>query len=188
MRPARRHASYEDLAAVPDHLVAEILAGELHTSPRPAAAHARAASALGQDLSPFDRKPGGPLGPGGWWILDEPELHLHGDVLVPDLAGWRQTRMPVIPNVAAFELTPDWICEVVSPNTGRLDRTGKMPIYAREGVTHLWLVDPLARTLEVYQLEAGRWVVVQTVGGEGSVRAQPFVEIEIDLSRWWIEV
>lgn len=186
MDPVRRRAKYDDLLKVPSHLVAEIVAGELYATPRPAAPHARAASAVGQDLSPFDRRPGGPSGPGGWWILDEPELHLGDDIVVPDVAGWRQNRMPSIPNVAFFDLPPDWVCEVVSPTTGRLDRIGKMPIYASHGVFNLWLVDPAARTLEVYRLEATRWVVAQTLGGDEIVRAEPFSEIEIDLGRWWI--
>ena len=83
-------------------------------------------------------------GPGGWILLDEPELHLHGDVLVPDLAGWRRERMPELPDAAAFELAPDWICEVLSPSTAASDRAEKMPIYARERVAHVWLVDPIA--------------------------------------------
>lgn len=187
MDPARRRATYEDLLEAPDHLVAEIVDGELYATPRPASPHARAASAIGQDLGPFDRRPGSPGGPGGWWILDEPELHLSAEVLVPDLAGWRHERMPTIPNVAHFALAPDWVCEVVSPTTGRLDRAQKMPVYARECVRHLWLVDPIARTLEIYHLENSHWVVVSTHGGSGSVRAEPFAAIEIDLSRWWLE-
>ena len=186
MEPARRKVTYDDLRTVPPHLIAEIVAGELHTTPRSSAPHARASSAVGQDLSPFDRRPGGLGGPGGWWILDEPELHLGEDVMVPDVAGWRHERMPSIPNVAFFEMAPDWVCEVVSPTTGRLDRIGKMPIYARERLSHLWLVDPAAHTLEVYRLEEGRWVVAQTLGGDDLVRAEPFSAVEIDLSRWWI--
>lgn len=187
MDPAKRRATYEDLLQVPDHLVAEIVAGELYTSPRPASPHARAAWCLGQDVGPFDDDPGGPRGPGGWWILFEPELHLDADVLVPDLAGWRRERMARIPNTAAFSLAPDWVCEVVSPGTARLDRIGKMPVYARAGVGHLWLVDPLAQTLEVYRLEAGRWLVAQALGGSERVRAEPFDAIEVDLSRWWLD-
>jgi Uma2 family endonuclease len=183
----RRRATYEDLMRVPDHLVAEIIDGELITTPRPASPHARAESVIGQDLSPFDRRPGGPGGPGGSWILDEPELHLGEDVLVPDLAGWRHERMPVIPNVAAFTLAPDWVCEVISPRTGRIDRSRKMGIYAREGVRHLWFVDPLARTLEVYRLEGDRWVVASTHGGAEGIRAEPFDAVALDMRRWWRE-
>ena len=134
------------------------------------------------------RRPGGPGGPGGWWILYEPELHLGADVLVPDLAGWRHERMPAIPNAPYVELAPDWVCEVLSPTTGRIDRIRKMPIYAREQVAHLWLVDPGLRTLEIYRLEAQRWVVVATHGGDEVVRAEPFDAVEIDLGRWWAGV
>jgi Uma2 family endonuclease len=183
----KRRATYEDLMQVPDHLVAEIIDGELVTSPRPASPHARASSVIGQDLGPFDRRPGSSAGPGGWWILDEPELHLGEDVLVPDLAGWRQERMPLVPSVAYFSLVPDWICEVISPRTGRIDRSRKMGIYARESVRHLWFVDPLARTLEVYRLEDTRWIVVATHGGEDVIRAEPFEAIELGLDRWWLE-
>ncbi len=186
MDPARRRATYEDVLNAPEHLVAEIVDGELYTSPRPASPHARAAWGIGQDVGPFDRLPGAPGEPGGWWILFEPELHLGPEVMVPDLAGWRRDRMPAIPNVPFFELSPDWVCEVVSPTTGRLDRVRKMPAYARQQVAHLWLVDPLQRTLEVYRLDGVRWVVVATHGGTDVIRADPFEAIELDLSHWWL--
>lgn len=186
MEPARRRATYEDLVKVPDHMVAEIVDGELYASPRPASPHALAASTIGGDLGGFHRPSGGPGGPGGWWILYEPELHLGPDVMVPDMAGWRRERMPAVPNVAYFELAPDWACEVVSPSTGILDRRRKMPIYARESVAHLWIVDPILKTLEVYRLESGRWVVASTHGGDDRVRAEPFDAVEIDIARWWL--
>lgn len=184
--PARR-ATYDDLMAVPEHLVAEIIDGELITSPRPASPHARAVSVLGADLlGPFDRSSSDPGGPGGWWFLDEPELHLGDDVLVPDLAAWRRERLPSLPNVVGFTLPPDWVCEAVSPSTARIDRTKKATIYAREGIAHLWLLDPLARTLEVHRLESGRWVVAATHGGDGPLRAEPFDAVELTLGRWWL--
>jgi len=186
VEPARRNATYEDLCRVPDRFVAEIVGGDLYTSPRPAAPHALAGSALNQDLGPFARQRGSGGGPGGWWVLYEPEVHLGADVLVPDLAGWRRERMPVMPAVPYFELAPDWVCEVVSPGTARLDRVRKMPVYARERVRHLWLVDPSAQTLEVYRLDGARWLLVETCGGAVRVRAEPFDAIEIDLDRWWL--
>jgi Uma2 family endonuclease len=187
MDPAQRRATYEDLLQVSDLLIAEIIDGELITSPRPASPHAYAASAIMQDLGPFARRRRGGDGPDGWWILFEPELHLSADILVPDLAGWRRERMPVLENVPYFEQAPDWACGVVSPSTGRLDRVRKMASYAREQVSHLWLVDPLLRTLEVYHLEGQRWVVASTHGGAEAVRAEPFEAIELDISRWWLE-
>lgn len=186
-KPARR-ATYDDLMQVPDHLVAELIDGELFTSPRPASPHARAAGAIFKDVSPYDGRPGSPGAPGGWWMFFEPELRLGDDVLVPDLAAWRLERMPAVPDVAAFTLAPDWVCEVVSPKTGRLDRTKKLGVYAREAVGHAWLVDPLARTLEIYRLERGRWLVAGTYGGEQRVAAaDPFVGLALDLSRWWLD-
>jgi len=184
---ARRRATYEDLLKVPDPLIAEIVDGELITSPRPAFSHAQAAFAISQDVGRFSRRLGGPGDPGGWWILFEPELHLGAEILVPDLAGWKRERMPILEDVAYSELAPDWICEVVSPSTARVDRVRKMPVYAREQVSHLWLVDPIMRTLEVYRLENQRWVVASTHGGAESVRAEPFETIELDMSRWWLE-
>jgi len=185
METARRAATYDDLRRLPENMVGEIIDGELIASPRPASPHALAASTINVDLGgPFG---GGPGGPGGWWILVEPELHLGADVLVPDLAGWRREKMPVLPNVAAFTIAPDWVCEVVSPTTAGIDRVRKMRVYARESIEHLWLVDPLAKTLEVYRLEGGRWVVAGTHGGADVVRAEPFAAVEIAIARWWLE-
>jgi Uma2 family endonuclease len=180
---AKRRASYADLVAVPSHLIAEILDGNLVTQPRPASLHARAASRLGAELDgPFDRGKGGP---GGWILLDEPELHLGGDVPVPDLGGWRRERMPELPDTAAFELPPDWVCEVLSSSTAQTDRAVKMPIYARERVSHLWLVDPVARTLEACRLESGRWTPLGVWRDDAKVRAEPFEAFELHLSGLW---
>lgn len=170
---------------MPDHLVAEIVDGELHTSPRPALRHTLAASALGNALGPPFQNGSG--GPGGWWILDEPELHFGSDILVPDLAGWRRERLPVVPDEAFLTLAPDWIVEVLSPSTARLDRVKKLGVYAREGVAHAWLLDPIARTLEVLVLEDTRWVIQATHEGDARVRAVPFDAVEIDLALLWGE-
>ena len=183
---AGRRATYADLLEVPEHFVAEIIDGELLTRPRPASPHALAASAIAAALfDRFNRPPGGSGEPGGWWILYEPELHFGEDVLVPDLAGWRRGRMPAFPNVAAFEVAPDWVCEVISPSTARIDRGRKLDVYARENVPHLWFVDPLARTLEVFRLDAGRWVVLEVHAGAKLLRAEPFDAAELDTARWW---
>jgi Uma2 family endonuclease len=184
---ARRRATYEDLCAVPEHLVAEIIDGELITSPRPAPRHAVAHSAILAQLNgPFGGPPGRD-GPGGWWVLFEPELHLGDDVLVPDVAGWRRERMPSIPDTAFFPLAPDWVCEVISPSSGRLDRVRKMPVYAREGVAHVWLVDPIARTLEVFRLDGTHWAVDATYAGDAPIRVVPFDAIDVDPRRWWVD-
>jgi len=181
----RRAATYADLLQVPDHLVAEILDGELYASPRPAPRHARASSGLGGELhGPFDVGRGGP---GGWYILDEPELHLARDVVVPDLAGWRRERLPRLPDEAFFPLAPDWVCEVISPSTAAMDRVKKLTIYARESVAHVWLIDPLARILEVLRLESQRWLIAGTWSDHDVVRAEPFAAIELDLTLLWDE-
>jgi Uma2 family endonuclease len=181
----KRRATYADLERVPGTMVAEIVDGELFASPRPAPRHAVSASALGGYLNPTFQYGRG--GPGGWWILDEPELHFGEDVLVPDLAGWTRERMPSIPPEAFFSIVPDWVCEVVSPPNERHDRARKMPVYAREGARHAWLVDPLERTLEVMRLEGGRWTRLSTHRDDQVIRAEPFQALEIDLLALWGE-
>ena len=179
----RDHATYEDLLQVPDTMVAELIEGELYASPRPAGPHTNASSAVGAFvMPPFQFGRGGP---GGCWILDEPELHLGRNVLVPDLGGWKRERMPEIPQNHIFSVVPDWICEVISPSSGRLDRMKKMPIYAREGVAYAWLVDPLQQTLEVSQNRNGTWSNIAVFGENQVVRIPPFEAIEIDLPLLW---
>jgi Uma2 family endonuclease len=177
--PALRRATYQDVLDAPSNKVAEIVNGVLHVSPRPAKPHALAASALGGELIPPFRRGRG--GPGGWFIIDEPELHLDVDVVVPDLAGWRCERMPVLTtDEPYFTLTPDWICEVLSPSTVAVDRGEKMDLYAKARVPHLWHLDPLARTLEVWRLVEEGWLRVAAFTG-GRVRAEPFDAVELDL-------
>ena len=179
----KRSVSYSEIEALPPNLVGEIVDDTLYASPRPAPRHAMASSGLGAAIGgPFCFDP---RGPGGWWILDEPELHLGANVLVPDVAGWRRERMASMPETAYFTLAPDWVCEVISPSTGALDRIRKLPAYARAGVSHAWILDPLEQTLEVFRLVSERWTLVQGWEGNERVRAEPFEEIELDLSRLW---
>jgi Uma2 family endonuclease len=185
--PARRKATYEDVLRAPRHMVAEIIAGELRLLPRPAKPHAAATTALGEELGPpFKRGRGGP---GGWIILFEPELHLGDDILVPDLAGWRRTRLPVLTDDEAFfTLAPDWACEVLSSSTAKSDRSEKLPIYLREGVSHVWLVDPILRTLEILERSGSAWTLVAVHRDDARVHARPFDAIELDLSVLWADV
>ncbi|MDI1447353.1 Uma2 family endonuclease [Polyangium sp. 6x1] len=173
-------AAYE---AASELEVAEILDGELHLFPRPRATHARAASRLGRVLGPYDDD----TGPSGWILLDEPELHLgpRPDKMVPDLAGWRRERMPEMPDVAAFTLPPDWVCEILSDRTEAIDRSKKMRIYRREGVKHCWLINPVQQTLELYRLTNGQWLHVETYEGDMRLRVEPFESVEIDMSALW---
>ena len=178
-------ATYDDLVALPENMVGEIIDGELYAQPRPAVVHALASTKLGIILgAPFGFGGGGP---GAWIFLDEPELHLGPDVLVPDLAAWRRERLPEPPGTPAITLAPDWVCEILSPSTAKLDRTKKLGIYAREQVRYAWFVDPLARTLEALRLEDGRWSLLGAYGEESSPKVEPFEEIAlslVDVFRW----
>jgi Uma2 family endonuclease len=183
MKPLKKDATYDDLREIPDSFVAEMFDGDLYATPRPSVRHTHAASVLGAELAgPFHR---GRNGPGGWVIWDEPELHFQNDVLVPDLAGRRRTRLPEVPDAAFMTLAPDWICEVLSPSTEMLDRNKKLRIYARELVQHAWLLDPLRRTLEVLVLQAGAWAPLVAHEGDRKVRAPPFDAIELELDALW---
>lgn len=182
---ALREARYEDLFGLADNLIGEIINGMIYTQARPAPKHAQACSILGSELtSPFGR---GRNGPGGWWILDEPELHLGKHVFVPDLAGWRRENMPMLPDTAWFELSPDWVAEVLSPATARKDRVLKMPLYAEFGVKHCWLIDPDARTLEAYANEGGRWVVLGAWADDAIVPIPPFEAVPFELAALWVD-
>ena len=186
MIAAVQYSLYDRLLALPEHLTGEILDGELHTQPRPRGPHAFAESVLGAELiAPFSRGRGGP---GGWWILVEPEVHFIRDteVVVPDLAGWRRERMPAIPQGHRFEVVPDWICEILSPSTESKDRRIKMPLYARSGVRYLWLIDPDVRTLETYELADGAWAPIGEFRGNDLVAAAPFAAVTITLEDLWV--
>lgn len=182
-RPARPAATYEDLLAVPEHLVGEILFGELVTHPRPVPRHARVAMRLGSVLTPpFDLGVGGP---GGWFFLAEPELHLGEHVAVPDLAAWRRERLPTIPETAWIDVAPDWVCEVLSPSTEGYDRGEKRTVYAEAEVGHLWFVDPRSRVLEVFELRGRKWLLLNVFREAAQVAATPFAEPSFALNLLW---
>jgi Uma2 family endonuclease len=183
---ARTHyALYEQIEALPEGVTGEILDGQLYLHPRPSGPHGFAASSLGYELiGPFQRGRGGP---GGWWILDEPELHFirNTEVEVPDLAGWRRERMPLIPKDHRYTLVPDWVCEILSPTTAGTDREVKMPSYARFGVAYAWLIDPRAQTLEAYALDAGTWREIGRFGEAAVVSVAPFEAMSLSLGNLW---
>ena len=185
---SQRRATYQDVLDAPEHMVAEVINGTLYTQPRPAGPHTIAYSTLGGKLSgPFHQGQGGP---GGWWIADEPEIHLGDDILVPDLGGWRREQMPVYPSTPFVTLPPDWVCEILSPSTRKIDLYKKRPIYAREGVRHLWLLDPDERTLEAFELresERGKeWIPIASLQGNDPVSVPPFDAITFNLGDLWI--
>ena len=178
-----RRATYQDVLDAPPHLVAEVVDGTLYTFPRPAMTHAIARSVLGGIINPSFQFGRG--GPGGWWILDEPELHFGEDIVVPDLAGWRRERIPEFPTGAFCTLAPDWVCEVLSPSTRKLDRGGKWAVYTRAGVCYHWFVDPDARLLEAYVLRGTEWVLIDRLYGEVTVSLPPFDAIQFNLGDLW---
>ena len=178
-----RRATYQDVLDAPPDKVAEVVDGTLYIFHRPAFPHALAGSVLGGIISPpFYHGRGGP---GGWWILDEPQLHLGEDIVVPDIAGWRRERMPVFPDVAYTTLAPDWVCEVLSPSTRKLDLGGKSAVYARAGVGFPWFVDPIARSLEANVLRGGKWVEIATLHDDATVSLPPFEAISFNLGDLW---
>ena len=180
----QRRATYQDVLDAPEHMVAEVIDGKLYTHPRSASPHGVACSSLADELiSPFQKSRGGP---GGWWIVFEQELLLGDDILVPDLSGWRRERMPVPPEASLITLPPDWVCEILSPSTRKIDLYKKRPIYAREGVSHQWLLDPGERTLEAFELRQGEWVPIASLQGNDPVSVPPFDAITFNLGDLWI--
>ncbi len=178
-KPVPTPATYADLEKVPPHLVAEIIHGVLETHPRPAPRHGLAANALGAEVTgPFQRGRGGP---GGWVFITEPELHLGGNVLVPDIAGWRRERLSRTPEKVGVTIAPDWACEILSPSTARLDQGPKRQIYAHQGVAFLWMLDPATRVLDAYQLVGGKWLLLGTATGSDEVSLAPFDAISFSL-------
>jgi Uma2 family endonuclease len=183
---AKRKATYGELFDIPDNMTGEIIDGDLIVTPRPSPEHAMASSYLGAEvIPPYCHGRGG--GPGGWVILAEPEIKLGENIMVPDLAGWRKERFARSKETNWISVAPDWICEVLSPGTLRNDRVKKMTLYGRHGVEHFWLLEPIARTLEVFRLESGRWVLLDAFSEDDKVRAEPFQAIEIDLSVLWLD-
>jgi Uma2 family endonuclease len=179
----KRPATYADLEAVPEHLVAEIIDGELMTHPRPSPRHGATASALGAELhGPFQKGRGGP---GGWVFIVEPEVHLDGHVLVPDIAAWRSERLRELPDRAYIEIVPDWVCEILSGSTEKRDRTLKMRIYGEAGIPHMWVIDPRLQILEAFEHHDGRWTKIGDWNSDDEARAAPFDAISFSLADLW---
>lgn len=178
--PARKGATYADIEAAPPHVVAELIDGVLAQSPRPMPPHAAAANLLSYEVTgPFQKGRGGP---GGWIFAFEPELHLGENVLVPDLAGWRRERLPILPETNHITVAPDWLCEILSPPTENLDRNAKRRAYGEAEVAFLWLLDPRSRSLEAFQLVAASWMLIGVVTDDEVVSLPPFDAISFPLS------
>ena len=183
--PAKKKAAYEDLYNVPENMTGEIIDGELFVTPRPSRKHGYTSSALGSEVAPAYQFGRG--GPGGWIFIIEPEVKFEEDILVPDIAGWRRESFPVEEPHNWISAVPGWVAEVLSPGTARKDKVKKMPIYAQHGVPHCWLIDPIEKTLDVFKLESKRWFLLASFAENDRVRAEPFLEMEIDLGNLWLQ-
>ena len=176
--PAKKPATYADLEAVPPHLVAEIIDGELVTHPRPSPRHGATAFSLSGTLTgPFQK---GRDGPGGWVFFVEPEVKFGGDILVPDIVGWRRERLKAYPETNYFTVIPDWVCEVLSGSTEKRDRT-----YGEAGIPHLWLIDPRLQILEAFENRNSRWMKLGDWNSDDVVSAPPFEALSFSLADLW---
>ncbi|MFO0579016.1 MAG: Uma2 family endonuclease [Polyangia bacterium] len=158
-------------------------------SPRPSLAHADLSHQLATELeNVFGRSGPRRGGPGGWFFLQEPELQLAGAPrnLIPDLAGWRRTRLPHLPRKAALDLAPDWVCEVLSTSTAAKDRIWKLPLYFSAGVSHVWLVNPVLRYVEAFGRGDQTWILLGAYSEQdAAVRIPPFEGQALPLAELW---
>ncbi len=175
---------YAEIQRLPEHLTGQILQpGVLSTMSRPGRAHEKALGGCTHALrGRFDRGYGGK----GWWILQEYEVRLPGDTLVvPDLAGWRVERVAELPDENPLTLVPDWCAEVLSPSSAQSDRALKLQLYARVGVSHVWLVDPSLRLVEVFESVGERPVLVASARDDEAPELAPFPGA-FSLSQLWL--
>lgn len=177
-------ATYADIPALPPHLVGEVLFGMLVTRPRPVPRHGGASSVLGMLTGNAYQL--GVGGPGGWFFIDEPQLHLGPHIAVPDIAGWRQERLPPSAVEKAYiEVAPDWVCEVISPSTEKHDKGDKREIYATFGVEYLWMLDPRVKLLETFKRTERTWTLTGTLYDKADVCVPPFTELTFPLGLLW---
>lgn len=175
-----------EAASLPEPLVGEVIDGVLYTMARPSPAHSSVETALTSQL----RFGGGGGGPAvGWYIAAEVEVRFPNDeTCVPDVSGWRSSKISGHRNDNPIRVTPDWACEILSDSTRKKDLGPKRDMYARQGVTHLWIVEPEAHVLEVYSLGAARrWELVGTWVEDSVVSAAPFEALKLQLSSWWLK-
>jgi len=179
--PFKKNATYDDLDTIPDTWVGEIIHGDLYAFPRPSTLHSRALTRLMRALGPADDDES----PDGWVILHDVEIWFgKKNLLVPDVCGWRRSRMPEIPATSKVTLAPDWVFEGLSPSTWRLDKGPKREIYAKGGVGHLWFADPVLKSIDVFELADKKYNFLCTAGGEEKATLAPF-PAPIDLARLW---
>jgi Uma2 family endonuclease len=179
---AFKRATYQDILDLPEGVVGEIILGSLYTQPRPRWGHSVAqASLVAAVRGPFGK--GG--GPGGSVFGVEPELRLGDDLLVPDIAGWRVERAPTNANDSVIDIAPDWVCEILSPSTAQKDRALKADLYAKQGVSWMWLLDPSVKTLEAYRNQSGQWLQLAVLKESDEVKVEPFDAAPFKLDSLW---
>ncbi len=181
--PHRSPKTIADWLGLPEGHRFELIEGELLERAAPAFEHGlaqrNASGAIGER---YNRQPGGPHGPGGWWIVTEVDIALGSGIYRPDIAGWRRARLPNVPKARILEVRPDWICEIVSDANRTTDTVKKLRRYHEAGVPHYWILDQRDRTLTVYRY-AGDGYVIALAAEEGDrVRAEPFADIELQIA------
>lgn len=171
-----------EVERLPENMTGEVIDGELHVMGRPSIAHQNVETEVSADL----RRSGG--GPGGWLIVPEVEVRFPTDELVvPDLSGWRRERIAGRESESPALVRADWVCEILSDSTRLKDLGPKRDLYARQGVPHLWVIDPLAHILEAFALERARWVLLGMWSeAQVAVGIEPFPDGRFELARWWL--
>ncbi len=184
---APKLATYADLLALPEDVRAEVIAGDIVTSPSPLPRHAHVQGSACRYIGGPFQDDDGRGGPGGWWIFAEVDVALgQHDIVRPDLSGWHKARLPRPGGVRPIEVVPDWVAEVLSPTTAARDRVHKRNLYARTGVPHYWLIDPHARVLEALTLRDGSWVELGVYDDQSVARIAPFDAIELEVGRLFL--
>jgi Uma2 family endonuclease len=177
----KKPATYEDLERLPEQVVGELVDGALYASPRPLPRHGVASVELVIELGRYYSRGNDPK----WRFIMEPEIHWGKNVVIPDVAGWKVERLTPIPDTVGIRVTPDWLCETLSPSTARLDRTVKLALYARRRVPYVWLVDPATLTVEAFELQGKTWSLQGSWVKDARIRIAPFLDFEIDISLLW---
>lgn len=170
-----------EIERLPENMTGEVIGGELYVMGRPSGAHQNVEMEVGNDL-----RHGG--GGSGWLILAEVEVRFpSNELVVPDISGWRRERIAGSERQNPFTVRPDWVCEILSDSTRIKDLGPKRDLYGRQGVPHLWVIDPEAHILEAFALTNARWVLLG-MWSEAQIATgiEPFPDARFELSRWWL--
>jgi Uma2 family endonuclease len=184
--PARKPpATLEDLARLRDAGAAvELIEGEIVRKAMPSPGHGSAQTKLGALLDPFNRRGGGPRGPGGFWIMSEVDILYAktNEVFRHDVSGFRRDLHPERPRGTPVKERADWVCEILSPSNARTDLVQKQRTIHLHGVPHYWIVDPEHETLTVLRWAETAYLRVLDGGVGDVVRAEPFDAVELSIA------